>query len=93
MLSIRRLRLGGNHDISHKAPTSTLRYDTAGNIRADVTSVILIYCRIHIEKQHNASLSSFSHITSLHMMQNSDEDLPSIVLASQVFGCENAHNS
>ena len=32
--------LGANHDVAHKAPTSTLRYDTAGNGWADVTSVI-----------------------------------------------------
>ena len=42
--------LGANHDVAHKAPMSTLRYDTAGNGRADVTSVITcIYCRINIE--------------------------------------------
>ena len=38
------------YDVAHKAPTSTLRYDTAGNVWADVTSVITcIYCRINIE--------------------------------------------
>ena len=42
--------LGANHDVAHKAPTSMLRYDTAENSRADVTSVITcIYCRINIE--------------------------------------------
>ena len=42
--------LGGNNDVAHKVPTLTLGYDTVGDVRADVTSVITcICCRINIE--------------------------------------------